>query len=161
MGSHVLGERVRAADPFFSSPGALSLGITFLPKTTVNVRAVEIMKGYRLTQKTIEEISFKVRRHVQSVNRPLLLTSRGGTDSAQQGGNEKKKAGFALAALDMANVPSLAFQVAFFQDDVFPPTRLPPSVSASAWLQGSTDQPGVVDLRPEDMKPRTCCCSCC
>jgi hypothetical protein len=40
--------------------GALQNGVAFLPKRIVDVRKVELLKGYRLTAKTIEEVSFKI-----------------------------------------------------------------------------------------------------
>ncbi|KAL1411200.1 hypothetical protein Q8F55_002151 [Vanrija albida] len=44
---------------------------------------------------------------------------------------------------------------AFFQDDIYVPTRdwSTPATGAEAWLEGDKSRQGVVDLRPADMTP--------
>ena len=44
---------------------------------------------------------------------------------------------------------------AYFQDDIFPPTKVlwEPTLSAEEWLRGSLKQAPLLDLRPEDMRP--------
>lgn len=52
--------------PFHRLPqfgGNLIHGFAFLPKKTVDVKKVEVLKALRLTAKTVEEVSFKVPRH--------------------------------------------------------------------------------------------------
>ena len=45
----------------FDAPG-ISQGVVFLPKTFVDVKSVEMVKGWRLTQSGVEAISFTVPR---------------------------------------------------------------------------------------------------
>lgn len=51
--------------------------------------------------------------------------------------------------------PPRVLQKEYFQDDIFPPTRVwwEPSLSASAWLAGADGQQRRADLRPPDMTP--------
>ncbi|CDZ97808.1 Tumor-specific antigen (contains WD repeats) [Phaffia rhodozyma] len=46
--------------PTFAGP--MQNAISFLPKSTLDVRKVEVAKGYRLTPRTIEEFTFKIPR---------------------------------------------------------------------------------------------------
>ena len=86
-------------------------GLAFLPKNVCSVRDVEFAKAYRLTDTSIEPISFTV---------PRVKTN-------------------------------------FFQDDLFPDTRLTwnPTLTAEEWLGGSTRQPEYVSLKPDNMKALT------
>jgi coronin-7 len=74
-------------------PSGLTQGLAFLPKNVCNVRDVEFARSFRLTNTTIEPISFTVPR----------------------------------------------VKTAFFQDDLFPPTRVlwEPTVSSDEWFGGS------------------------
>jgi len=92
-------------------PSGLHQGLAFLPKNVCSVRDVEFAKAYRLTDTSIEPISFTV---------PRVKTN-------------------------------------FFQDDLFPDTRLTwnPTLTAEEWLGGSTRQPEYVSLKPDDMKALT------
>lgn len=51
--------------------------------------------------------------------------------------------------------PPRVLQKEYFQDDIFPPTRVwwEPSLSAGAWLAGADGQQRRADLRPPDMTP--------
>lgn len=73
-------------------PAGLHQGFAFLPKNVCDVRKVEFARAYRLTNKTIEPVSFTVPR-------------------------VKKN---------------------FFQDDLFPPTRIlwEPTMTSSEWFSG-------------------------
>jgi len=61
--------------------------------------------------------------------------------------------------LSTSTIEPIAFTVprvktAFFQDDLFPETRVvwKPTVQADEWLSGSTRQPETLSLKPEGMK---------
>lgn len=77
----------------YTPKNGLHQGFAFLQKNVCNVREVEFARAYRLTNTTIEPISFTVPR----------------------------------------------VKTAFFQDDLFPPTRVTwdPTVNAEEWFQGS------------------------
>merc|ERR1712072_189138 len=91
------------------SGGQPSVGMAALPKTTVDVRAVELRRFVKLTADgRVVGLRFRVPR-----NRPE-----------------------------------------FFQDDIFPPTRvLEPSQTADEWLRGGDAEPQLQDLCPSDMTP--------
>ncbi|XP_021267384.1 coronin-7-like isoform X1 [Numida meleagris] len=62
--------------------------------------------------------------------------------------------------LGQSGLEPVAFRVPrvkkeYFQDDIFPPTRVwwEPALSASAWLGGADGQQGRAELRPADMVP--------
>ena len=48
------------------------------------------------------------------------------------------------------------FQSEYFQDDIFPDTRVlwEPCLTSAEWFSGLDTQPKLVSLRPDDMKPR-------
>ena len=85
-----------------------SQGFSFLHKNVCNVRDVEFARAYRITNNTIEPVSFSVPR----------------------------------------------VKTAFFQDDIFPPTRVlwEATVSADEWFGGSEKTAPRVSLRPDDMQ---------
>ena len=87
----------------------LHQGFAFLPKIVCNVRDVEFARAYRITDNTIEPISFTVPR----------------------------------------------VRTAFFQDDLFPPTRIlwEPTLPASEWYGGSVKEAERMDLMPQGMRP--------
>jgi len=88
---------------------SLTQGFGFLgKKSAMNVRDIEFAKAYRLTNNTIEPVSFTVPR-VRST---------------------------------------------YFQDDLFPPTRVlwEPTLSGSKWLSGETGEPVWMSLKPDDMR---------
>ncbi|NXC43015.1 CORO7 protein, partial [Penelope pileata] len=62
--------------------------------------------------------------------------------------------------LGQSGLEPVAFRVPrvkkeYFQDDIFPPTRVwwEPALTASAWLRGADGQQGRAELRPADMVP--------
>uniref|UniRef100_A0A0K2SZ79 Coronin n=1 Tax=Lepeophtheirus salmonis TaxID=72036 RepID=A0A0K2SZ79_LEPSM len=89
-------------------PSGLHQGFAFLPKITCNVKEVEFAKAFRLTNNTIEPISFSVPR----------------------------------------------VKTAYFQDDLFPPTRIlwEHTMSADEWLRGVKKDTPRISLKPDDMK---------
>lgn len=65
-----------AVPPFIG--GNLQNGVVFLPKTTVDVRGVEVMKALRLTAREVQEISWKVpRRHVERFQDDVFPPTQG------------------------------------------------------------------------------------
>jgi coronin-7 len=96
-----------ALSPFKST--ASSQGFGFLRnKSALNVREIEFARAYRLTNNTIEPVSFTVPR-VKST---------------------------------------------YFQDDLFPPTRVlwEPTISAEKWLKGENGEQAWMSLKPADMR---------
>ena len=68
--------------PFAQLPpftgGSLQNGLAFLPKTDVDVRAVEVLKALRLTTREIQEVSWKVpRRHTERFQDDVFPATRG------------------------------------------------------------------------------------
>lgn len=59
---------------------------------------------------------------------------------------------------DGPSSPCCALQKEYFQEDIFPPTRVwwEPALSAGAWLGGAEGQQGRADLRPAGMEPGGC-----
>ena len=70
--------------PFHRLPqfaGSLIHGFTFLPKPTVDVKKVEVLRALRLTNKTIEEVSFKVpRQKMDYFQDDVFPLTRGGPE---------------------------------------------------------------------------------
>lgn len=68
--------------PFAQLPpftgGSLQNGLAFLPKTDVDVKAVEVMKALRLTMREIQEVTWKVpRRHTERFQDDVFPPTRG------------------------------------------------------------------------------------
>eukprot|EP01087_Luapelamoeba_hula_P012555 TRINITY_DN3504_c1_g1_i2.p1 TRINITY_DN3504_c1_g1~~TRINITY_DN3504_c1_g1_i2.p1 ORF type:complete len:959 (+),score=181.75 TRINITY_DN3504_c1_g1_i2:34-2910(+) len=83
------------------------LGIAQLPKSSCNVRNVELAQYIKLSGSTVERLAIKVPRTKQE----------------------------------------------FFQDDIYPPTRVDHSVlSASDWFAGRNEKPKYVSLQPAGME---------
>ncbi|GAA5978078.1 hypothetical protein JCM11641_006621 [Rhodosporidiobolus odoratus] len=98
--------------PFAKLPsfdhGTLQSAFAFMPKTRVDVKAVEVIKALRLTPNEVQEVSFTIPRA----------------------------------------------KAAFFQNDIFVPTRETetPSMTAQDYKEGKDTPLRMVDLRPEGMK---------
>lgn len=110
---------------------SLQVGFAFLPKAMNDVKAVEIVRALRLTQKEVEVVSFSVPR---AKVRPLQYGC-------------------------LENLPEQSHfspQVDFFQNDIFIPTRDvgKPTLTAADWLAGKNAAPSLLDLRPSGMKLR-------
>ncbi|XP_040430556.1 coronin-7-like isoform X1 [Cygnus olor] len=107
-------------------------GFVFLRKTACDVREVEFARALRLGQGALEPVAFRVPR--------VKVVIRAGCVGGQ---------------VEAPPSPPRLLQKEYFQDDIFPPTRVwwEPSLSAGAWLAGADGQHRRADLRPADMMP--------
>ena len=114
-------------------------GFVFLPKAVCEVREVEFARALRLGQSTLEPVAFHVPR-----------VKVGGRAQPCFGGRDRKQ----------GTPPQwpLPLQKEYFQDDIYPPTRVwwEPALSSSAWLAGQDGQQRHASLRPADMMPGGC-----
>ena len=101
---------------------------------------VEIAQAFRLSNNQIDVIGFtvpraKVRHPTRAHARRLVLTSG------------------CVCVLDRP----VGHQPAYFQEDLYPPTRLfdKPAMTAQEWRAGALKQLERKSLHPEGMKPRT------
>lgn len=101
-------------------------GLSFLSKNQCDVRSVEFARCYRLTNNSIEPISFTVPRLKVCGSYKLLNC------------NEKFH---------------ILFQTELFQDDLFRPTRVTwtATISAQEWFEGKNKKPARISLQPEGM----------
>lgn len=113
-------------------------GFIFLPKTVCDVREVEFARALRLGQSTLEPVAFHVPRVKVGGGDPAVFW-RGGQEAGP------------------CSAP-LALQKEYFQDDIYPPTRVwwEPALGASAWLSGEDGQQRRTSLKPTDMMPGGC-----
>lgn len=138
-------------------PVGLHQGFSFLPKNACDVRKVEFAKAYRLTDKTIEPVSFTVPRVKTNFFQGAAL--------------------FVSLHFEMNTYVSV---VRLLLDDIFPPTKAlwEPAISAEEWFSGkdrlvdslqaftcrisvhdmsnviliTLRSPRLISLKPEDMK---------
>ena len=116
------------------------IGQGFLPKWTLDVKAVEIAKSYILGQTHIECVSFTVPRT------RVIFSS-----SCSYEFQKKTKKNTSLAD---DGKPCFQ-QLDYFQDDIYPPTRdlRQPVMEASDWIRGESKEASVLSVQPEGMKP--------
>lgn len=105
---------------------SLHQGLSFLPKNVCDVTNVEFAKALRLTNNSIEPLSFTVPR-IKVISAILIYCSVHNT---------------------------LFLQTELFQDDLFPPTKVTwePTMTSSEWFTGKTVLPNRISLRPEGME---------
>lgn len=110
-------------------------GLSFLTKNHCDVSIVEFAKAFRLTNNTVEPLSFTVPR----IKVTKLQTS-----------NCHKELGIDEIIF------YLFLQNELFQDDLFPPTRVTwiPTLSASDWLDCRDKKVKKISLQPEGMECR-------
>lgn len=107
---------------------SLHQGLSFLPKNQCDVKSVEFAKCFRLTNNSIEPLSFTVPRlkvkkiHISQNNH------------------------FIHSSLTLQ-------QTELFQDDLFPPTRATwsPTITAEDWFSNKNKLPTKINLQPEGM----------
>lgn len=100
-------------------------GLSFLTKNQCDVSIVEFSKCYRLTNNSIEPLSFTVPRLKVKFNNLILWI----------------------------NLNKKYFQADYFQDDLFPPTRAvwKETLSSTEWFNGVNKTPLRVSLQPNGM----------
>lgn len=106
--------------------------MSFLPKNKCDVASVEFASALRLTNNTIEPLSFTVPRiKVSSINH---------VDDD-----------FFLVKHDVTF--QFYLQSELFQDDLFPPTKVTwkPSMTSRDWFGGSNKQAPRISLKPPGM----------
>ncbi|NWS98678.1 CORO7 protein, partial [Mionectes macconnelli] len=110
-------------------------GFVFLPKTTCEVREVEFARALRLGQSTLEPVAFHVPR-----------VKVGGGAGCVLGGGQRQ------GTPPQRHLPP---QKEYFQDDLYPPTRVwwEPALGAGAWLAGQDGQQRRASLCPAGMVP--------
>lgn len=115
---------------------SLHQGLSFLHKNVCNVASVEFAVALRLTNNTIEPLSFTVPR--------IKVTC-------------------AISSINVRHVMVhiwcfCPFQTDFFQDDLFPPTRVTwnPSMTSGEWFSGKDKWLPRMSLQPEGMIAREC-----
>jgi hypothetical protein len=114
-----------AVPPFIG--GNLQNGVVFLPKTTVDVRGVEVMKALRLTAREVQEISWKVpRRHVERFQDDVFPPTQGPPSAsveAWQKGEEVAVVHVDLQPEGMETREYLCFLVGFWDPATDHPRR--------------------------------------
>lgn len=100
---------------------------------------MEFARALRLGQSTLEPVAFHVPRVKVGCGRGCLCFERG------TGGRTPPER-------------PLPLQKEYFQDDLYPPTRVwwEPALDAGAWLDGQDGQQRRASLRPADMVPGGC-----
>lgn len=111
---------------------SLHQGLSFLQKNQCDVTIVEFAKALRLTNNTIEPLSFTVPR--LKVYFILILKILEGNTVTYS-----------------CFIPS---QNELFQDDLFPPTRITwsPTVTATEWFTSKDKKTVKISLQPEGME---------
>lgn len=112
--------------------GTLQVSFAFGNKARNDIKGIEVIKGLRLTKETLEVVSFTVPR-AKVILTFIFFQER--------------------IAID---VDFDSFQVQFFQDDIFIPTRdvETPTLSAEEWISGKNLPLKKIDLRPQELELR-------
>lgn len=122
--------------------GNLHQGLSFLNKSACDVANVEFAKALRLTNNSIEPLSFTVPRiKVSGIYLTALLLT------------VVFSIALPLFLLDRYWLICRSLQTELFQDDLFPPTRVlwEPTVTSSEWFNKKDKTPKRINLKPDGM----------
>lgn len=115
---------------------SLHQGLSFLTKNHCDVASVEFSKAYRLTNTTIEPLSFTVPRIKVKLFKTLQCSS--------------------FVKFYLFSNFFFLLQSELFQDDLFPPTRITwePTMTSDDWFSSNDKKAIKISLQPDGMETR-------